>query len=180
MDLELAPKPEIYNELGRLLIRRRDFEAAVGAFREGIRLNRDPESGNLSDFYFNLGHSLNKLGKGNEARRALEKAAVGYGRELEGNPKSSTSHFAPGSVFVETRDFERAAEHFRQAVDLEPGDEANRMNLVKSLEAGGLLDEAIEASRQAMIVMSESDRPREAAQFEAYWRSLQKKRGQTR
>jgi Tfp pilus assembly protein PilF len=180
LDAELAPKSEIHNELGRLLIRRRDFEAAVGAFQEGIRLNQDPESGNLPDLYFNLGHSLNKLGKGKEARRALEKAAVGYGRELERNPKSSAAHFALGSVFVEMRDFERAAEHFRQAVDLDPGDAAIHMNLVKSLEARGLLDEAIEASGQAMIVMSESDRPREAAQFEAYRGSLRKKRDQTR
>jgi tetratricopeptide (TPR) repeat protein len=180
LGVDLAPKSEIHNELGQLLIRRSDFEAAVGAFQEGIRLNQDPDSRNLSDLYFNLGHSLRKLGRGNQARQALEKAAAGYNRELEGNPRSSAAHFALGSVFVETRDFERAAEHFRQAVDLDPGDTVNHMNLVKSLEARGLLDQAIEASRRAMIVMSESDRPREAAQFEAYRGSLQKKRRQTR
>ncbi len=123
---------------------------------------------------------MKKLGKGTEARQALEKAAVGYSRELEGNPRSSAAHFALGGVFVEMRDFERAAEHYREAVDLDPGDPANQLNLIKSLEARGLLDEAIEASEQAVIVMSELERPSQAAQFEAYRGSLQKKRQQTR
>jgi tetratricopeptide (TPR) repeat protein len=179
LSVDLAPKSDMYNELGRLLVQQRDFEAAVDAFQEGIRLNEDPEGGTLSDLHFNLGHSLKKLGKGTEARQALEKAAVGYSRELEGNPRSSAAHFALGGVFVEMRDFERAAEHFSEAVDLDPGDPANQLNLIKSLEARGLLDEAIEASGQAVIVMSELDQPSQAAQFEAYRGSLQKKRQQT-
>jgi tetratricopeptide (TPR) repeat protein len=180
LGIDLAPKPEIYNELGRLLVRRSDFENAADAFRDGIRLNENPESVTLPDLHFNLGHTLKKLGQASEARSALEKAAVGYGRELEENPKSSAAHFALGSVFVEMRDFDRAAEHFRRAVKLDPTDSVSHMNLVKSLEARGLLDEAIEASGQAVVVMSELDRPQEASRLEAYRKSLQEKRQRIR
>ena len=176
LGIDLASRPEIYNELGRLLVRRGDFANAVDAFRDGIRLNRDPKSATLPDLYFNLGHTLKKLGRAGEARSALEKATVGYRRELEENPESSAAHFALGGVFVEMRDFDRAAEHFRRAVSLDPTDSNNHMNLVKSLEARGLLDEAIEASEQAMAVMAELERPQEVARFEAYRRSLQEKR----
>ena len=175
-----APELELYNELGRLMVRQRDFERAASTFQEGIRRNEDPESNQLPDLYFNLSQALKKLGRTDEASRALEKAAVGYTRELEASPKSAGGHFALGSVFAEMRDFEQAAEHFAQAVNLNPADAANHMNLVKSLEARGLLDEAIEASGQAMRVMARFERPKEASSFEAYGEFLEKKRWRLR
>ena len=158
------------------MFRRSDFEQAASTFQAGIRRNEDPEDRQLPDLYLNLNHALKKLGQIAEAGQALEKAAGGYARELEQHPESAGAHFALGSVFVEMRDFERAAEHFGQAASLNPADAANHMNLVKSLEAQGLLNEAIGASAQALSTMAKLERPKEARNFEAYRESLEQKR----
>jgi tetratricopeptide (TPR) repeat protein len=174
--MDSSPKLEIFNELGRLQVRRGEFENAASTFQDGISRNEDSEDTQLPDLYFNLSHALKKLGRTDEASQAREKAAAGYTRELERNPDLAGTYFALGSVFVEMRDFERAAERFRQAVRLNPADAASHMNLVKSLEAQGLLDEAIGALTQVLTTMAKLERPKEVRSFEAYRESLERKR----
>jgi tetratricopeptide (TPR) repeat protein len=70
---------DIYNEIGRILIKQDKLQEAVKEFRKAIRYNDESGSEkNIPDVHFNLGHTLKKLGRTEEANNELNKAKQGY------------------------------------------------------------------------------------------------------
>ncbi len=146
-------EPVTYNELGRMYVQEARYAEAIGALKEGIRIDIDAGGESNPDMHYNLGVALKRNGQTEAGMQALSEAALGYLEILEGRQGSAALYFALGSVYVERREFQNAAQYFRKAMVAKPSDFRAHMNLAKSLEAQGRLDEAIEALQASVDTM---------------------------
>jgi tetratricopeptide (TPR) repeat protein len=154
--------PDIYNELGQIHVRKERYAEAALAFEEGVRIDRDSGEGSRPDLSYNLGVALKRDGRTEDAARAFSEAVAGYHRKLQRNPRSARLHFALGSVYVEMREFQNAADQFRLAVAANPADLQAHLHLAKSLEVQGRLPEARDALESGVEGMLERGRPESA------------------
>ena len=152
--------PDIYNELGQLYFRKARHAEAIEAFKAGIGAADDAGRGDRPDMAFNLGVAFKREGRTEAATRAFSEAISGYRKRIQKNPRSATLHLGLGSVYVEMRNFVKAAESFRMAIESKPADLQAHLNLARSLEAQGHLREAQEALRAGedrMLLLGERE-----------------------
>jgi tetratricopeptide (TPR) repeat protein len=103
--------PESYighQNLSYALYRSGQLPAAIEHARRAVAIAPHPPS------WFHLGSLLVEGGQLDEAEALLKKA-------LGGDPRHGRAHFALGLVAEQRRDRDRAVQHFRTAVELEPG-----------------------------------------------------------
>jgi tetratricopeptide (TPR) repeat protein len=176
--LQLDPEraPEIHNQLGQLHIQQARYAEAAESFEEGLRISGDAERESRPDMSYNLGVALKLSGRIEEADRAFATAVSGYREKIRGNPRSAPLHFALGSVYVEMGAFRDAAECFRMAVASNPADVQAHVHLVRSLEAQGRLDEALEALETGVDDLLRLDRQASARALQRHRAALQSKR----
>jgi len=164
--------PDIYNELGQLYVQWARYGEAVEAFEEGMRIDRDAGHGNKPEMIYNLGIALKRDGRIDEATRAFSRAVARYLEELRENPSSARLHLNLGSVYVEMRDFQRAAESFRLAAAADPANLQAHMNLAKSLVAQGRVADARQALGAGADEMARSGQAESAQTLQRYRASL--------
>ena len=92
---------------------------------------------------------------------------------LDEDPNSVKSHVLLGNVLAEKGDFNNAAEHFKKAVELQPGNGESRQNLIQTLEASGNIDSAIQAAEDAIRYFQDHNRDKEAIAALKYLDRLQ-------
>jgi tetratricopeptide (TPR) repeat protein len=167
--------PDIYNELGLLYVQQSRYAEAAEAFREGLGVGGDAGPRSRSDLNFNLGVALKRGEKLAEATRAFSEASSGYLEAIQENPDSPSLHFALGNTYVEMREFQNAAEHFRIAAASNPADLQTHIHLAKSLEVQGRLHEAVEALKVGMDEMHRLGEPVSVQTLQSYRRTLEMK-----
>jgi tetratricopeptide (TPR) repeat protein len=145
--------PEAYNGLGVCYDRQGDYAAASEAYRIALKLNP-----NLAYIYTNLGHSYILQGKSGEAIDTLKQALalgsdnnqthnnLGLAYALSGQPdlamkefecagNKALAHALVAKVYYRKGEFEKAKEHYSEALTLNP----DSAPLQQSLETSGIL-----------------------------------------
>ena len=130
-----APATDFYRlfDIAVQLADKRQFEAAVPAWKKALELNpEDPRGHN------NLGVALFESGK-------MDEAIVEYRKSLELNPNSSQTHNNLGSALAEKGSMDAALPEFQKAVELNPDNAAAHVNLGNALaNVNGRLEDAIQ------------------------------------
>jgi tetratricopeptide (TPR) repeat protein len=107
--LAINPKNEIaHHLLGSELFRQRDYDAAIGHFRESIRLNP-----RLVDPYHRLGAALANQGR-------YEEAIAQYQEALRRQPDDAGFLASLGKALANVKRYDEAAAHYQQALKLKP------------------------------------------------------------
>jgi tetratricopeptide (TPR) repeat protein len=177
LELDRERAPEIYNELGRLYVERGRYEAAIEAFSEGLRAARGSGQEDRPDLEYNLGVSLTRAGRADEAARSFASAISAYREKIAKNPGSAALHFSIGSAYVETGEFAKAVESFRMAVATDPGNFQAHMNLARSLEVQGRLNEALSALKSGIDEMLRRGRRESALALERQQHTIESRIG---
>ncbi|MBN2021054.1 MAG: fused MFS/spermidine synthase [Sedimentisphaerales bacterium] len=152
-------------------------EDAIKIFKSAIeRFNDAKYKDQMPQLLFNYAAVLKKRG---DKEQASEKfgAAVKICNELvSGNPNLVEPYRVLGNVFAENGDFVRSAEYFRKAVDLEPDNPENFMNLTQAFEAGNDLDSAIRSAQKAVEHFQMLHRSQDVENFKNYLQQMQVQR----
>jgi tetratricopeptide (TPR) repeat protein len=173
--LRLDPEraSDLYNELGRLYVASAQYDAAIEAFRAAIQSTRDTGQAGRADLNFNLGVSLKRAGRTKEAAVALSSAISGYREKIARNPDSSPLQISLGSAYVEMGEFEKAAGSFRLAIAADPGNVQAHLNLARSLEAQGRLDDSMGALKAGIDELRRLGRTESALALQRHQQTLE-------
>ena len=127
-----------HNNLGNALREQGELHAAVGSFREALRLEPEfPEACN------NLGNALRQQGQ-------LDEAVVYLRQAVRLMPNTAEVAYNLGIVLWELERIEESIACNQQAIRVKPDYAAAYVNLGNGLRERGQLDEAIAAYRTAM------------------------------
>jgi Flp pilus assembly protein TadD len=137
-----APVTEFYRvfDVAVQLAKRKEFAAAVPAWRKALELAPDDARG-----HNNLGLALAETGK-------IEEAIAEYRRSLELDPRSSQTHNNLGSVLAQAGRMAEATTYFERALELDPDNPRAHNNLGGALAESGRLPEAIEHLRRVVEI----------------------------
>jgi tetratricopeptide (TPR) repeat protein len=128
---------DAFNNLGLLLLRRYDYEAAATEFRNGLAISES------ADLLLNLGVAVEHAGDLNEAQRC-------YQRAIEVAPTDARPHANLGALAAKRGALDASIACHRQAVDLDPDDPWLSFNLGDALEDAGDDENAMEAYEAAI------------------------------
>jgi cytochrome c-type biogenesis protein CcmH/NrfG len=101
---------------------------------------------------------LKRGGRTREAGLAFEAAISGYRTALREDPRSAGLYLALGSAHAEMGELPQASEAFRRAVAADPGDLQARIQLARSLEVQGRIEEALDVLREGEDAMLRLER----------------------
>jgi len=166
---------DVYNEMGMIFIKQKDLDKAAEAFRKAIQYNDASHGEDIPDVYFNLAFVLKKLGRKGDAVTTFDRAIESYRRRLEASPDDPAILIAMGRALFEKGSFHQAALTFAQAVEAQPLNLSNRLDLIKSLEVQGDYARASKAIDQAVSVFAAAGRMNEVRQIREYQDYLKSK-----
>jgi len=137
LTIDPASTVEIYNEIGRIQIHDQDEVAAVETYRAAVDHNRSHTDEPIPDLHYNLAFALKRLERREEAVASFRRAAESYSELFEESPGSIAPLLAAGNAWIECEEYERAAEAFRQALQIEATHPDARRGLARALELAG-------------------------------------------
>ncbi|MGO4882868.1 MAG: tetratricopeptide repeat protein [Bryobacteraceae bacterium] len=135
-----APATEFYRvfNIAADLSEKRQFEAAVPAWKQAVALNpEDPRA------HGNLGVALAATGKSQEAMAE-------YLKSLQLNDQSSQAHNNLGSALAEEGKLDEALAQFERAVELNPDNARAQINLGGALAEKGRTEEGLDHLRKGV------------------------------
>ena len=135
---------EPYNNLGNVLSRRGEHEAALEMYGRAIGLG--PERG-VGDLYANLAGTYMDLERPAEARTALQLA-------LEEDPENPRLHLSSGRAARMLGDGAAAEDSFERAIALAPGIKTNHAELADLFRASHHHSRAISSYERALAIDS--------------------------
>lgn len=115
-------------QMGRLAARRKDFTAAEGYFRDGLRYRTDDLE--THEFETNLAHSLSAQGR-------LDEAASQFHSALARKPDYPEALNGLANVLARQRNYVAAIELYRKSLAARPDNAIIRTNLANALAASG-------------------------------------------
>lgn len=115
--------PDYYAVLAHVLGEQKRWLESLATSEEGLRL--DPEHVGCINARAN---ALREMGRGKEAEQALEDA-------LAADPQDALTHANLGWTCLEKGKHEKALEHFREALRIDPTFEAARLGIVEAMKA---------------------------------------------
>ncbi|MBN2573029.1 MAG: tetratricopeptide repeat protein [Deltaproteobacteria bacterium] len=137
--LTLTPNDwKLHTRLGNEWIRRRDYEAAIVAFREAARLKPG-----WAENHLNLGRALFTVGNLAEAKQAFALA-------LRQAPSDWRAHMLLGIALSRQNDLEGALREFRTASQIVPGNPVARHNVASTLARQEKWEEAAQEYRHTL------------------------------
>jgi tetratricopeptide (TPR) repeat protein len=116
-------------QMGRLASRRKDFAAAEGYFRDGLRYRTDDLE--THEFETNLAHVLSAQGR-------LPEAAAEFQKALVRKPDYPEALNGLANVAARERRYDMAIDLYRKSLAAQPGNAVIRTNLAKALAASGM------------------------------------------
>lgn len=131
-----------HNNLGHILARRGELEAAMSHLHEALRI--DPDYG---EAHTNLGFALISRGE-------IDGAITHFREALRINPHYSESHFNLGVALARRGKLEEAIKHYREALRIDPADVQVHNNLGNALARQGDFEAAVGHLREALRVDS--------------------------
>jgi tetratricopeptide (TPR) repeat protein len=126
-------------------------DAAVAVFKTALDRFTDAQyKDQLPLLLFNYAAVLKRVGDGRMAAEQFDKAAKICNALIAENPKLVEPYRILGNVFAENGDFTNAVDNFQKAVELQPDNPENYMNLIQAFEASDKLDIAIQTAQKAI------------------------------
>ncbi len=122
----------LYN-LGRLEMRERRWEDAIGYFKEALRIRDD-----ASDTYYYIAAALNELGQPEEAMTTLRIA-------LQFDPNFSQAHYLMAKILLAKDDKVAASEHVGESLRLTPSAPEPQELAAKIGDAADYAEQAVAA-----------------------------------
>ncbi len=150
----------LWNKIGDLLMRAKDYLGASEAFRKVISF--DP---NDSRIQFNLGLAYQELS-------LFKKAEETYRKVLELNPSDHAALNNLGNVLKEMKRYDEAIESYQTAIDIEPDKAISWANLGILYEELKLKKEAKECYLKAKDISMKNKDYKTAAKFEEWENSI--------
>lgn len=146
---ERLARAEFYSNEGKKLTalnRPADFPAAVEAYRQAIQLNP-----NQADYHASLAEAMGRLPRGPVFDPSIMRQAAERAVELDANCAGCQAVLG-FVLFSQAWEWERAGQHMRRAIELDPGHPGKRGYLAMQLASQGRLGEALaEADRGIAI-----------------------------
>lgn len=102
-----------------------EYEKAASLYRQAIEQNPDD-----ARLYFNLGNSLYKLGRAEEAKEAFER----YKNLTETREDRSLADYNMGRMMIDNEQYDEATSYFREALKNNPSDPDARHNYELALK----------------------------------------------
>ncbi len=140
----IARQPEhwqAHNNLGLVLLERRQPTAALAPLRQALRLHPDDPG-----IIYNLGRARAAQGDMKRALALFDQALLGWG---PGDLAAVPLHFARGDALFHLKRFEEAADAYEAALALDPQHGGARLNLGAALANLGRNQEALDALERA-------------------------------
>lgn len=121
--IRLDPTPVYFGLLSAIHLEERRWKEALEAAEQGLQLDAEDEAcTNLRAM------ALVKLGRKTDAGASIDAT-------LSKRPESSTTHANKGWTLLEEGNYQKALEHFREALRLDPENEWARQGIVEALKA---------------------------------------------
>ena len=150
----------LWNKIGDLLMRAKDYLGASEAFRKVISF--DPTDSRIQ---FNLGLAYQELS-------LFKKAEETYRKVLELNPNDHAALNNLGNVLKEMKKYDEAIESYQTAIDIEPDKAISWANLGILYEELKLKNEAKECYQKAKDISMRNKDYKTAAKFEEWENSI--------
>lgn len=115
-----ARREQAFFALGQMALSAKEYEKAVGYFKEATRIRRDS-----SDTYLQMSRAFVGIEDTDAAIKYIEYA-------LAFDPGFAEANYLAGELYLEKKDFLKASEHIRKAVDAAP-DSREPMLLLQKL-----------------------------------------------
>ncbi|MHB1207453.1 MAG: tetratricopeptide repeat protein, partial [Rhodospirillaceae bacterium] len=128
----------------------RGFKDALALFSSGRLTEAEAAAASLIAAYPDSAPAYNLLGVIQATRGGADAAAANFKKAASLNADWDEPHSNLGLLLSQARDFAAAADSFRAALRLKPGNTATALNLGNVLRELGALDEAIACYRQAL------------------------------
>lgn len=123
----------------QLLLADGEYDAAVEAFQEAIKLDPDTD-----DLRFALAELYLELDQPVQAKRIIEDLLIN-------NPESIDAHLTLANAYFNNKQPELAVEHYRKVLELEPGRGQVQLHLAIALVRGGELDLAVDELKDLLV-----------------------------
>lgn len=150
----------LWNKIGDLLMRAKDYLGASEAFRKVISF--DPDDSRIQ---FNLGLAYQEL-------LLYKKAEETYKKVLELNPEDHAALNNLGNVLKELKRYDEAIEAYQTAIDIEPSKAISWANLGILYEELKLKNEAKDCYKKAKSIAIKNKDYKTAARFEEWENSI--------
>ncbi len=150
----------LWNKIGDLLMRAKDYLGASEAFRKVISF--DPDDSRIQ---FNLGLAYQELS-------LYKKAEETYKKVLELNPEDHAALNNLGNVLKELKRYDEAIEAYQTAIDIEPSKAISWANLGILYEELKLKNEAKDCYNKAKEIAIKNKDYKTAARFEEWENSI--------
>ena len=150
----------LWNKIGDLLMRAKDYLGASEAFRKVISFDA-----NNPAIQFNLGLAYQEL-------RLFKKAEETYRKVLELNPKDHAALNNLGNVLKELERFDESIDAYQLAIEIEPKKAISWANLGILYEELKLKNEAKECFQKAKDIALQEKDYKSAAKFEEWENSI--------
>jgi tetratricopeptide (TPR) repeat protein len=169
IDIDPTLSIAAYNDIGLILVAQNRLEEAVDVFKNALEYNEKAEiKQSMSNINYNIGTTLKKLGRDDQASEYLRRAIQEYYEDLRKRPDSVDSVSRLGNALAENGQFSEATKYFQIAVDMNPHHVTNHMTLVQALLVQERYDEAIAALKKAAASMSHIGDTEAAAKLKQY------------
>jgi tetratricopeptide (TPR) repeat protein len=170
--LEFNPSMSLkaYNEIGLIQAGQGNLQEAERAFQSAIVYHKETGAKEkvIASIHFNLGTTLQRLNRPQEARQQFVKAAEEFRIELAENPNEAPLWIRLGDTLASMGDFKGATEAFRKALTLNPTNLLYYNYLVKALQYQGRLAEAIEVLQKGIEFMTRYGQIEAASKLKKY------------
>lgn len=103
-----ARREQALFNLGNIALNKNDYEKAIGYFKEALRIRKD-----ASDTYLLLARAFVGLEDTDSALKYVEYA-------LAFDPNFAQANYQAGELYLQEKDFLKASEHIRRAIDAAP------------------------------------------------------------
>jgi tetratricopeptide (TPR) repeat protein len=141
-----SDSPGVHLNVGNALLDMGDLEGAILRYRTALQI--DP---NYATAHSNLGHTLAKQGKVDEARAAFDQAIACYRQDIALDEKNLRALDLLGTLLCDEKlEYDGAIACFRAVIHLDPKVARSHFNLGIALSGKGWLDEAIAEYREAL------------------------------
>jgi len=137
----LSKNPDAFiaaNNLGGILLARKELEPATELFEQGLRSKPDFAEG------------LDNLGLVRQRQGKLDEAVSYFNQAIRRDPRFANAHNNLGIVLVQQGKLPEALEQFREAARIRPSFAKAHQNLALALERLGRTDEAVREYRETL------------------------------
>ena len=145
----VPPYRKAYNNLGNLLFRRKEFDAALANYDRAAMAY--PED---SLIRYNMGTTYSLTGRNDEAKASFERA-------LQLNPKHEGAHHNLASLHLNQGELEDAIRHFREVLRINPKSLPSLTMLAVALAKQGNTNDVIPVYEKLMSLQPDNNNIRE-------------------